>query len=92
MKKSIHFYFYLIVLNADSIFITDKLDEDTIYRWYRVLQDLFYNQDMRLYHTVANDPLCLEVTILESCIYGLSFIRSLGSKSFVLHPPAHDGN
>lgn len=71
--------------------IVDKLDEDALFRWYRVLHSLFHTQGMRLYNAAANDPLCMEVTVFESCSYALSFIHNLGPTSFVLYPPANDG-
>lgn len=70
---------------------TDKLDEDLLYNWYRALHDLFYSQGMRLYHTSSRDPLCVQVTLMESCMYYLSFIRDPGPRSFVLYPPADYG-
>ncbi|ELT94541.1 hypothetical protein CAPTEDRAFT_205016 [Capitella teleta] len=69
----------------------DKLDEDLLYNWYRALHDLFYSQGMRLYHTSSRDPLCVQVTLMESCMYYLSFIRDPGPRSFVLYPPADYG-
>lgn len=42
--------------------ISDKLDDDFLYNWYRVLYNLFYKQGLRLYHTASADSLCLQVS------------------------------
>ena len=71
--------------------VADKLDEDYLYSWYRVVYGLFYKQGLWLYHTASSDSLCLQVTMMESCVYYMSFVRNPGSHVFVLHPPADYG-
>jgi len=78
---------YLVVFSST----VEKLDDDYLYNWYRALYELFYKQGFRLYHTSSHDSLCLQVTMMESCMYYLSFIRNPGSHVFVLHPPADYG-
>ncbi|KAL5007364.1 hypothetical protein ScPMuIL_016170 [Solemya velum] len=70
----------------------DKVDDDYLYSWYRALYKLFHVEGFRLYHTSASDPLCLQVTLMESCIYYLSWIRNPGPRAFILYPPAMDGS
>ncbi|XP_013400073.1 uncharacterized protein LOC106166152 isoform X2 [Lingula anatina] len=69
----------------------DKLDDDYLFNWYRSLYNLFYHQGFRLYHTSASSPLCLQVTVMESCVYWLSWIQNPGEQMFVMHPPADAG-
>ncbi|CAL1529421.1 unnamed protein product [Lymnaea stagnalis] len=70
----------------------DKLDEDYIYSWYRVLYALFHTAGFRLYHTATSEPLCLQDTMMESCKYYLSFVQLLPPHTFVMYPPAIDGS
>lgn len=69
----------------------DKNDEDYLYNWYRSLYNLFYEQGFRLYRTTPSSPLCVQVTVMESCVYWLSWIKNPGSEVFVMHPPADFG-
>lgn len=69
----------------------DKLDEDVLFSWYRVLWQLFYEAGLLLYHTTASDSLCMQVTVMESCVYYLSFIHNPGLRFAVTHPPADYG-
>lgn len=70
----------------------DNDDDDYLYSWYRALYNLFDVAGFRLYHTSASDPLCLQVTMMESCIYYMSWIKNPGTRTFILHPPAIDGS
>lgn len=70
----------------------DKVDDDYLYSWYRALYMLFHNEGYRLYHSGASDTLCLQVTLMESCIYYLSWIRDPGPQTFILYPPSIDGS
>ncbi|KAL4238172.1 hypothetical protein ACF0H5_002884 [Mactra antiquata] len=70
----------------------DKVDDDYLYSWYKALYELFHKQGFRLYHTTASDTLCLQVTLMESCTYYLSWIRDPGPETFILYPPAIDGS
>ena len=74
-----------------NVIIPDKLDEDVLYSWYRNLFEMFYKEGFRLYHTTSNDLLCLQVTMMQSCIYYLSLVRIPQHRIFVLHPPADLG-
>jgi hypothetical protein len=69
----------------------DKIDEDHLYNWYRALYELFYKQGFRLYHTSSSDSLCLQVTMMESCVYYMAWVKNPGPKFFVVHPPADFG-
>lgn len=73
-----------------SVYI-DKLDDEYLYNWYRTLYQLFTRSGMYLYHTSSHDPLCLQVTLMESCVYFLSFVRNPGPKVSILYPPADYG-
>lgn len=73
------------------LLVTDKVDDDYLYNWYRALYNLFHDAGFRLYHTVANDQLCLQVTLMESCVYYMSWVRDPGPRAFILYPPAQDG-
>ena len=74
------------------ISISDSVDnDDYLYNCYRALYDLFYRSGLRLYHTAASDSLCLQVTMMASCTYYLSFIKNPGDRLFVMHPPADFG-
>ena len=91
------YHFILFYLDAISTCIpmiwhvADKIDEDYLYNWYRALWELFYKAGFRLYHTTAADSLCLQVTMMESCIYYLSWVHNPGPRVFILHPPADYG-
>lgn len=74
-----------------SLYI-DKVDDDYLYSWYKALYELFHYEGFRLYHTGASDTLCLQVTLMESCIYYMSWIRDPGPETFILFPPAIDGS
>lgn len=91
----LHFMIYdNLLLDVKQLHIAmyiDKIDEDYLYNWYRALWELFYKAGFRLYHTTAADSLCLQVTMMESCLYYLSWVRNPGPKAFILHPPADDG-
>ncbi|XP_074647645.1 uncharacterized protein LOC141903426 [Tubulanus polymorphus] len=69
----------------------DKLDDDYLYNWYRVLYELFYKAGFKLYHTSASDSLCLQVTLMQSCVYYMSWIHDPGPSYFAMHPPADYG-
>lgn len=71
--------------------ISDKVDDDYLYSWYRSLYNLFHLSRFRLYHTSASDQLCLQITLMESCTYYMSWIRDPGPQTMVLYPPAIDG-
>ena len=73
------------------MYISEKVDDDYLYSWYRALYMLFQNEGYRLYHSGASDSLCLQVTLMESCIYYLSWIRDPGPQTFILYPPSIDG-
>ncbi|KAJ8309351.1 hypothetical protein KUTeg_014225 [Tegillarca granosa] len=70
----------------------DKADDEYLYNWYRTLYNLFHQAGFRLYHTAASDQLCLQVTLMESCVYYMSWIKDPGPRTFVLYPPALDGS
>ncbi|GFO34686.1 methyltransferase-like protein 24 [Plakobranchus ocellatus] len=70
----------------------DKLEEDFIYSWYRVLYALFTTAGFRLFHTSASDMLCLQDTVMESCSYHLSWVKKPPPHVFVMYPPAIDGS
>ncbi|XP_033735824.1 uncharacterized protein LOC117324193 [Pecten maximus] len=70
----------------------DKVDDDYLYSWYRALYNLFHDAGFRLYHTAANDQLCLQVTLMESCVYYMSWVRDPGPRASILYPPAQDGS
>lgn len=74
-----------------SLYI-DKVDDDYLYSWYKALYELFHYQGFRLYHTSSSDTLCLQVTLMESCVYYMSWIRDPGPETFILYPPAIDGS
>ncbi|XP_045166169.2 uncharacterized protein LOC123529728 [Mercenaria mercenaria] len=74
-----------------SLYI-DKVDDDYLYSWYKAFYELFHHEGFRLYHTAASDTLCLQVTLMESCVYYLSWIRDPGPETFILYPPAIDGS
>ncbi|XP_041354593.1 uncharacterized protein LOC121372358 [Gigantopelta aegis] len=91
--------FYLIkdgllsnVKQLHVVFDIDKIDEDSLYKWYRTLYLLFHEAGFRLYHTSASDTLCLQVTMMESCRYYMSWVQNPGPKTFILYPPAIDGS
>ncbi|KAH3848232.1 uncharacterized protein LOC127873875 [Dreissena polymorpha] len=79
--RQLHFALYI-----------DKVDDDYLYSWYRALYMLFHTAGFRLYHTTASDGLCLQVTLMESCVYFLSWTRDPGPDYFILYPPAIDGS
>ncbi|XP_067681812.1 uncharacterized protein [Haliotis asinina] len=70
----------------------DKIDDDYLYNWYRSLYVLFHEAGFRLYHTSASDHLCLQVTMMESCRYFMSWVKNPGPRTFILYPPAIDGS
>ncbi|XP_005106348.1 uncharacterized protein LOC101854600 [Aplysia californica] len=70
----------------------DKVEEDDIYSWYRALYGLFHTAGFRLYHSSTSDPLCLQATIMESCIYYMSWVRKPPPHILVMYPPAIDGS
>ncbi|ESO93487.1 hypothetical protein LOTGIDRAFT_161590 [Lottia gigantea] len=70
----------------------DKIDDDYLYHWYRTLYIVFYEAGLRLYHTGASDSLCLQVTMMESCRYYLSWIRNPGPTVPIMYPPSIDGS
>ncbi|KAH9509362.1 hypothetical protein Btru_046845 [Bulinus truncatus] len=82
----------LHVKELHIVITLDKLEEDFIYSWYRVLYALFHTTGFRLYHTATSEPLCLEDTMMDSCKYYLSWIRDLPPHIFVTYPPAIDGS
>jgi len=71
--------------------VTDKVDDDFLYSWYRALYMLFHTAGFRLYHTAASDSLCLQVTLMQSCVYYMAWTRDPGPETFILYPPAIDG-
>lgn len=71
----------------------DKVDDDSyLYGWYKTLYSLFHSAGFRLYHTKASSPLCLQVTMMESCRYFTSWVRDPGPHTFIYYPPAMDGS
>lgn len=70
----------------------DKIDDNYLYGWYKTLYTLFTTAGFRLYHTSSSNPLCLQVTMMESCRYFMSWVRNPGPRTFVLYPPAIDGS
>nr|KAG5714407.1 hypothetical protein BaRGS_006853 [Batillaria attramentaria] len=70
----------------------DKVDDNYLYGWYKTLYSLFHSAGFRLYHTAASSPLCLQVTMMESCRYFTSWVRNPGPRTFVYYPPAIDGS
>lgn len=70
----------------------DKVDDNYLYGWYKTLYVLFHSAGFRLYHTAASSPLCLQVTMMESCRYFTSWIRNPGPRTFIYYPPAIDGS
>ncbi|XP_076441708.1 uncharacterized protein LOC143280864 isoform X2 [Babylonia areolata] len=70
----------------------DKVDESYLYNWYKTVYVLFHQAGFRLYHTSASSPLCLQVTMMESCHYFMSWVRDPGPQAAVLYPPAMDGS
>lgn len=73
-------------------FHIDKVDDDYLYSWYRSLYNLFHQSRFRLYHTSASDQLCLQITLMESCTYYMSWVKDPGPQTMVLFPPAIDGS
>lgn len=74
------------------VFVTaEKLDDDYLYNWYRTLYELFTKSSLSLYHTSSHDPLCLQVTLMQSCAYFLSYVRNPGPHVFNMYPPADFG-
>ncbi|CAG2228101.1 unnamed protein product [Mytilus edulis] len=91
--------FYLVnddlLKKVDQLHISlhiDKVDDDHLYSWYRSLYNLFHKSRFRLYHTSASDQLCLQVTLMESCTYYMSWVRDPGPQTMILYPPAIDGS
>nr|KAG5699674.1 hypothetical protein BaRGS_022072 [Batillaria attramentaria] len=72
--------------------INNKVDDNYLYGWYKTLYSLFHSAGFRLYHTAASSPLCLQVTMMESCRYFTSWVRNPGPRTFVYYPPAIDGS
>ena len=69
----------------------DKIDSDFLYNWYQALYELFTKESFRLYHTNSDNSLCLQVTMMQSCVYYMSWIRISSPHVFILQPPAHLG-
>ncbi|XP_061173841.1 uncharacterized protein LOC133182961 [Saccostrea echinata] len=82
MKKVSQVYFSVLI---------DKIDDDYLYAWYRTLYNLFHKANFRLYHTATSNQLCLQVTLMESCLYYMSWIKSPSPRAFIMYPPAVDG-
>jgi len=74
-----------------GVYVTDKLDEDYLYSWYRTLYRLFSKAGFYLFHTSSHDSLCLQVTLMESCVYFLSYVRNPGAQAYTMQPPADYG-
>lgn len=70
----------------------EKLDDDYLYSWYRTLYKLFSKAGFHLYHTSSHDTLCLQVTLMQSCVYFLSYIRNPGPHVNTMYPPADYGH
>ncbi|KAK6181765.1 hypothetical protein SNE40_009554 [Patella caerulea] len=99
MTESHELLFYLVkdkilskVKQLHILIDIDKIDDDYLYHWYRTLYIVFHEGGFRLYHTGASDPLCLQVTMMESCRYYLSFVHNPGPSVPVLFPPSIDGS
>ena len=73
------------------VYIVDKLDEDYLYNWYRTLYRLFSKAGFHLFHTSSHDSLCLQVTLMQSCVYFLSYVRNPGTPAYTMQPPADFG-
>jgi len=74
-----------------TVCIVDKLDEDYLYNWYRTLYRLFSKAGFHLFHTSSHDTLCLQVTLMQSCVYFLTYVRDPGSRVYTMQPPADYG-
>lgn len=70
----------------------DHIYDDYLYGWYKTLYTIFHSAGFRLYHTSASSPLCLQVTLMESCHYFMSWVQNPGPQTFVMYPPAIDGS
>lgn len=70
---------------------SDRIDDDYLYAWYRTLYSLFHKANFRLYHTATSNQLCLQVTLMESCMYSMSWVKSPSPRTFIMYPPAVDG-
>jgi len=90
-KASFHLHNISSVFLACCNCVADKLDEDYLYNWYRTLYQLFSKAGFHLFHTSSHDSLCLQVTLMQSCVYFLSFVRNPGSHAYTMHPPADHG-
>jgi len=73
------------------VYIADKLDEDYLYSWYRTLYRLFSKAGFHLFHTSSHDTLCLQVTLMQSCVYFLTYVRDPGARVYTMQPPADYG-
>lgn len=74
-----------------GFFLSDRIDDDYLYAWYRTLYSLFHKANFRLYHTATSNQLCLQVTLMESCMYSMSWVKSPSPRTFIMYPPAVDG-
>jgi len=96
LRELLHFLVndgLLAAVNHLQIQVTiDKLDEDYLYSWYRTMQAVFHTAGYRIYHTTSNDPLCSQVTMMQSCIYYVSLLRHPGPNVLCMHPPAGFGD
>ena len=45
-----------------------------------------------MYHTNSDNSLCVQVTMMQSCVYYMSWVRITSPEVFILQPPAHLGN
>ena len=86
-----NFLVFHIICAFFSYIFADKVDENYLYSWYKTLYTLFHSAGFRLYHTSATSPLCLQVTMMESCRYFMSWVQNPGPRKYVLYPPAMDG-
>lgn len=82
MKRVNQVYFSVLI---------DRIDDDYLYAWYRTLYSLFHKANFRLYHTATSNQLCLQVTLMESCMYSMSWVKSPSPRTFIVYPPAVDG-
>jgi len=82
---------HCMFLLLTSVCIADKLDEDYLYGWYRTLYRLFSKAGFHLFHTSSHDALCLQVTLMQSCVYFLAYVRHPGTRAYTMQPPADHG-
>ena len=90
-EKQINMDILSWLLNCVFFWSAEKLDDEYLYNWYRTLYELFSKSGLSLYHTSSHDPLCLQVTLMQSCVYFLAYARVPGPHVFSMYPPAECG-